>query len=151
MNALRPLVVVLCGATSSGKSTLANLLHKTFVQSCKLHQDDYYYSEEYSGHVKIAESNDINWELETAFDNQKLVQNIKEKIADFDHCLQLKDTHQPSEFSSAIESLIAFSHSRLNQSELLDSCEKLLTRLEVPPLIIVEGITTLNNSALRQV
>ena len=151
MSALKPLVVVLCGATSSGKSTLANLLQKTFVNSCKLHQDDYYYTEDYPGHIKIANGSDeINWELETAFDNHKLFLKIQEDIDKYSDCKELKKTFQLPELSSALESLIAFSNKTLNQSELLDLCQKLLNRLEIPPIILVEGITTLNNSSLRQ-
>lgn len=144
MSHLKPLVVTLCGATCSGKSTLANLLQKTLQHSSKFHQDDYYHSEDYQYHIPVPELNHINWELETAFDNRALARGIENKLA------ELKE-FQPkivkSELVSAIQLLDAFPETR---TELFTECQELLKTLSLPPVVILEGITTLNNSSLRQ-
>ena len=81
MSTRKVLTIGLGGATCSGKSTLARLLCSLFGESCqKLNQDDYYFSETYNGHTFIPEFNHINWELESAFDNAKLVKTVKDIV-----------------------------------------------------------------------
>ena len=81
MSTRKVLTIGLGGATCSGKSTLARLLCSLFGESCqKLNQDDYYFPETYNGHIFIPEFNHINWELESAFDNTKLVKTVKDIV-----------------------------------------------------------------------
>ena len=77
MSSKKILTIGLGGATCGGKSTLAGLLGSLFGKSCqKLNQDDFYFPETYTGHTFIPEFNHINWELESAFDNAKLVKTV---------------------------------------------------------------------------
>ena len=81
MSTRKVLTIGLGEATCSGKSTLAHLLCSLFGESCeKLNQDDFYFPETYDGHIFIPELNHINWELESAFDNTKLVKTIKDIV-----------------------------------------------------------------------
>ena len=144
MTQLKPLVVTLCGATCSGKSTLANLLHKTLQNSFKYHQDDFYHSEEYPFHIPVPQLNHINWELETAFDNRTLARKIEEKLAELK---EFQSQSVKSDFLSVIQLLDTFLEDR---PELVTECQDLFRHLSLPPVVILEGITTLNNSSLRQ-
>ena len=61
-----------------GKSTLTELLRQTFGNHVKTYnQDDYYFDEDYKGHVFLPELNHINWELESAFNNIRYVNLLK--------------------------------------------------------------------------
>ena len=81
MSSKKILTIGLGGATCGGKSTLARLLGSLFGKSCqKLNQDDFYFPETYTGHTFIPEFNHINWELESAFDNAKLVKTVKDIV-----------------------------------------------------------------------
>ena len=59
---------------SGGKSTLTELLRQTFGNHVKTYnQDDFYFDENYNGHVFLPELNHINWELESAFNNIRYI------------------------------------------------------------------------------
>ncbi|KAL0116133.1 hypothetical protein PUN28_011180 [Cardiocondyla obscurior] len=69
-------VVGISGATCSGKSTLADMLHKKFPTSIMLRQDDYFLPSDDSRHIKIQELNHMNWDLITSLDMQKMYSDI---------------------------------------------------------------------------
>eukprot|EP00093_Oithona_nana_P000655 00655.XXX_3071_2463_1 [CDS] Oithona nana genome sequencing. len=129
MNQFSPVVLSICGATCSGKSTVANLLQKTLTNCHTFNQDDFYRPESFTGHHVICDMNHINWELETSVDNEKLAKVIEEKISELN--------------SNRVTSLTP------PNSKLLPACRKYIEELPLPPLVIVEGITILNNTSLR--
>ena len=66
------LIVGISGATCSGKTTLANALHKVIPNSIALNQDQYYWNDDSENHILAEGIKYINWELVSAFDNEKL-------------------------------------------------------------------------------
>jgi len=162
MSSKKILTIGLGGATCGGKSTLARLLGSLFGKSCqKLNQDDFYFPETYTGHTFIPEFNHINWELESAFDNAKLVKTVgdivQKSTSATAHSATTPDVGAVS--NEHIESVIqtletggaAKAESLLNAqgTELSPSCQKLFERLELAQLIlVVEGIHVLSNSQL---
>ena len=71
------LVIGISGATCSGKTTLARLLNKIIRKSVAINQDQFYWDEESEYHILAEGVNHINWELVTAFNNDKLLAEIK--------------------------------------------------------------------------
>jgi len=153
MSTRKVLTIGLGGATCSGKSTLARLLCSLFGESCqKLNQDDYYFPETYNGHIFIPEFNHINWELESAFDNTKLVKTVKDIVEKQSTTSRATTTALVSNehIESVIQSLqtLAAECSLLKAGELSPSCQKLFERLELNQLLVVEGIHVLSNNQL---
>ena len=159
MSSKKILTIGLGGATCGGKSTLARLLGSLFEKSCqKLNQDDFYFPKTYTGHTFIPEFNHINWELESAFDNAKLVKTVGDIVEKSTSATAHSATTSDVE-NKDIESLIqtletggaAKAESLLNAqgTELSPSCQKLFERLELAQLIlVVEGIHVLSNNQL---
>ena len=75
------LIVGISGATCSGKTTIADVLHKVIPNSIALNQDQYYWHDDSENHVLAEGINHINWELVSAFDNDRLVKEIKSHAA----------------------------------------------------------------------
>ena len=75
------LVIGISGGTCTGKTTLSNLLLEKLYsrkEPVVLNQDDFYFDEEYTGHVKIEGLNHVNWELPSAFDFPRLRRRIED-------------------------------------------------------------------------
>ena len=70
------LIIGISGATCSGKTTLANALHRVIPNSIALNQDQYYWHDDSENHVLAEGINHINWELVSAFDNDRLIKEI---------------------------------------------------------------------------
>ena len=152
MNQFSPVVLSICGATCSGKSTLANLLQKTLNNCYTFNQDDFYRPESFTGHHVISDLNHINWELESSVDNEKLAKVIEEKISQLNnsHASRASTNYSYDHFRHVMRVLDEHSKSSSEDlSELLPACRKIIEELPLPPLVIVEGITILNNSSLR--
>ena len=154
MNQFSPVVLSICGATCSGKSTVANLLQKTLTNCHTFNQDDFYRPESFTGHHVICDMNHINWELETSVDNEKLAKVIEEKISELNsNRVSLpppNSPYEPDHFRRVIQILETHLKSSSEEiSELLPACRKYIEELPLPPLVIVEGITILNNTSLR--
>ena len=71
------LVIGISGATCSGKTTFANGLHQGILNSVPLNQDQFYWEEDSANHTFADGIKHINWELVTAFDNDKFLTKIK--------------------------------------------------------------------------
>ena len=161
MSSKKILTIGLGGATCGGKSTLARLLGSLFGKSCqKLNQDDFYFPETYTGHTFIPEFNHINWEVESAFDNAKLVKTVGDIVERSTSATAHSTTTDAGVVSNEhIESVIqtleaggtAMAESLLNPqgTELSPACQKLFERLELAQIIlVVEGINVLSNNQL---
>ena len=83
------LVIGISGATCSGKTTLAHALHKIIKKSVAINQDQFYWDEESENHILAEGVKHINWELVTAFNNDKLLKEIKS----YSNC---NSDHEPS-------------------------------------------------------
>ena len=153
------LTIGLGGATCGGKSTLARLLCKLFGEkSCqKLNQDDFYFSENYTGHTFLPEFTHINWELESAFDNAKLVKTVNEFVEN-SRKTNINSVATTSVVSKKnIESVIQTLEDPQTRESLLKAeevelspwCQKLFERFELGhQLLVVEGIHVLSNNQL---
>ena len=137
------------GATCGGKSTLAKLVCQLFGDRAqKLNQDDFYFPDEYPGHVYVPEVKHINWEVESAFDNAKLIRVVKERI-------------QSSEDKAAVVGNVSNLIQALDESrdnpllvdgeKLSAQWQKLFERSVIPSsVLIVEGIHVLTCKELSQ-
>ena len=57
-------VIGVSGVTCGGKTTMSKLLQRSFPWSKVIHQDKYFYPEDYEGHVRFADmDNHINFEV----------------------------------------------------------------------------------------
>ena len=145
---MRPFVVGLCGATCSGKSTIADLLQQTFKHSYKFNQDDFYRPESWDGHVLVPDLNHINWELETSVDNQKLASVITDKVRELEKSVLLEPIGL-EQVQSVIQNIQSL-NSGEDLSGVVASCRASIETLSLPSVVIFEGITILNNKSLRQ-
>lgn len=71
------IIVGIGGATCSGKTTVANELHKRIPDSVLIHQDQYYYPMGSEKLEYIEELKHYNWDSLSAFDVDRLVQDVK--------------------------------------------------------------------------
>lgn len=71
------LIIGVSGVTCGGKTTLTAELNKVFPRSKVISQDDYFLPVEDPRHTWIVELNHINFELPTALDMDRIVQDIK--------------------------------------------------------------------------
>ena len=145
---MKPFVVGICGATCSGKSTIADLLQQTFKHSYKFNQDDFYRPESWDGHVLVPDLNHINWELETSVDNQKLASVITDKVTELEKSVLLEPI-ELEQVQSVIQN-IQSSNSGEDLSGVVASCRASIETLSLPSVVIFEGITILNNKSLRK-
>ena len=151
------LVIGISGATCSGKTTLANALHKMINNSIALNQDQFYWNVESENH-KLAEGMDhINWELVSAFDNEKLLKVIDSNIntvsttgiQQFDGEFTLKKFNALTKEIEDLPERIAFFENMDAYKELVVKFQKLFTFL--PKVIIIDGILVLNQPQLLNV
>ena len=76
-------VLGISGSTCAGKTTLSKALVKVLrntIESCYINQDEYYYEEDSGKHVFIPSLEVYNWELLSAFDNDKMVASVKSSL-----------------------------------------------------------------------
>jgi len=161
MSSQKLIVIGLAGATCAGKTTLSQLLCNLFgTKAKKLHQDDFYHPDEYKGHVFLPELNHVNWEIETAFDNEKLAKTVK----DFLNVVRPrnglssnkaeKGQHHLRRILEALEKEVTSESLLKSNSEVSSSCQKLFEKaledgLFLPHgLLVVEGIHVLTNPKL---
>lgn len=144
----KALIVGIGGATCGGKSTLAKLLTKLWGPDSahKFNQDDFYFPDDYQGHIFIPELKHVNWEVESAFDNLKLAKSIRE--------FKFKSSGKNCDLAQVSDLIRSLEESLLTASEpekvLQSSCQKLFERVSLPPVIVVEGIHVLTNKDLNQ-
>jgi len=73
------LVLGISGATCSGKTTICNILRRIFVNSRVFNQDDYYWKEDDSRHIRDEDSI-INWEISSGFDMKTMYGDILDEL-----------------------------------------------------------------------
>ena len=133
-----------------GKSSVTKLLQQALGPRVKTYnQDHYYHNEDFKGHVVIPDLKHINWELEKAFNNQKLFDEISETDKSF---------RGPSKIASpdflpivqALQSKPANHFVKDNEvtSETLDLFSKISPHIQ---LQLVEGITVLESKILSEI
>jgi len=137
------LIVGLSGATCSGKTTLANLLHKLFLNSSHLNQDLYYWEDDSENHRKVSVlqkggqvEEAINWELISAFDMEKLADHIrrwKNKTLPSNTKTWMKRSYTSSDIFVA-DSDLEF------RKDFLDE----IAPIRGAPMVFVEGILLFN-------
>ncbi len=162
--ASRALIVGISGATCSGKTSVAKLLAKTFVGSQTFNQDDFYFDEEHKGHIQIPELNHINWEVASAFDNERLAEAVADAASKVGRRRKNSKTHQGKEGDQEFVGT--------SKDDRESSCNKIWQQVQQTidpaaaaseksavapsssssstPLVIVEGITIFNSPALRR-
>ncbi|XP_076272093.1 nicotinamide riboside kinase 1 [Rhynchophorus ferrugineus] len=89
------LVLAICGATCSGKTSTANELNKLLPNSKVFNQDDYFFDVNDSRHVWIPELNHINFDVVGSLDMDRMTNDIKEHTAS-----QLSRIHVPEDISA---------------------------------------------------
>lgn len=142
------MVVGISGATCGGKSLLAKLLQTAFGccegnhKSKYLCQDDFYYPDDYAGHETVESLNHKNWELPSAFDNERLVSAIKRE-SESQHVVNLdtKVVEAAIKTFKRTPSSLFLKDDDLQVSELAKNLLKKINQ----PLLFVEGITLFNH------
>ncbi|CAG9770497.1 unnamed protein product [Ceutorhynchus assimilis] len=74
------IVVAVCGATCSGKSTIASELHKILPDSKIFCQDDYFLPVKDPRHLLIPELNHINFDILGSLDMEQMTKDIEEHV-----------------------------------------------------------------------
>lgn len=70
-------VIGVSGVTCGGKTTLTKLLQRSFPWATTIHQDKYFYPEDYPGHVRLPQINDhINFDQWSALDMESMHRDI---------------------------------------------------------------------------
>lgn len=80
MSSKKWFVLGISGATCSGKTSLANRLHKEFKNSIIIHQDNYFLPIDDPRHVRIEELNHFNWDLLNSIDMDKMCSDVMSMI-----------------------------------------------------------------------
>ncbi|CAK9819045.1 Nicotinamide riboside kinase 1 [Anthophora quadrimaculata] len=80
MSSKKWFVLGISGATCSGKTSLANRLHKELENSIVIHQDNYFLPIDDPRHTKIEELNHFNWELTSSVDMDRMHSDILKLI-----------------------------------------------------------------------
>lgn len=80
MSNKKVLVLGICGATCSGKTTTAQELHKLLPNSRVFGQDEYYFDVEDPRHTWIPELNHINFDIVSSLDMARMLDEIKQNI-----------------------------------------------------------------------
>ena len=130
---------------------MAELLRQTLGDHVKtFNQDDFYYDENYEGHTLVPELNHtINWDIESAFNNKELLDNIIQADKKFD-----KQNNSPA-ISSTVQALESWSpkHFLLNNKEVSLKTKDLFKTggFDCLPIQIVEGITIFDSKLLTEV
>ncbi|XP_051174682.1 nicotinamide riboside kinase 1 [Leptopilina boulardi] len=75
------LVIGISGATCSGKTTIAQKLHKDLKNSILIQQDTYFHDVDDPRHIWIEELNHINFDIISSLDMKKMYSDIR-KILD---------------------------------------------------------------------
>lgn len=75
------IVIGICGVTCGGKTTLAQQLNRLLPSSRIISQDDYFLNVDDPRHTWIPELNHINFELLSSLDMEKMVNEVKEVLA----------------------------------------------------------------------
>lgn len=66
------------GVTCGGKTTLTKLLQRSFPWCRIIHQDNYFYDDDHSSHVRVPDvQNHVNYEILGSMDMPKMYQDIK--------------------------------------------------------------------------
>jgi len=71
-------VIGVSGVTCGGKTTMAKLIQRSFPWQTKIiHQDKYFYPDEYEGHVRLPEvENHVNYEAMEALNMKKMSEDV---------------------------------------------------------------------------
>ena len=148
------LIIGISGATCSGKTTLANALQKVFPNSLALNQDKFYWPEDSVKH-KLAEGiNHINWELVSAYDNDKLITEIMSHVAvnqaspraHTDSALILSNFNGLMQEISGLTEDSNFSQEMEVNDDIIKQLQAILS--SVPKVIFVDGILIFNHSKI---
>jgi len=134
----RNMLVGISGATCSGKTSLSQLLGKLFYNSRVYRQDDFYYATDDPHHVRDKETGFINWEIPTAFNMEKLMEEL-EKALDVGKQEQLTSLKTDWEAGQVFHSDLSFQEDFLAQVEDVRKAS----------LVFVEGILVLNDMKIN--
>lgn len=74
------MIIGIGGATCAGKTTIANELHAKIPESIVIHQDDYYYPIGSPNLEYIEEVGHYNWDVISAINTDKLINEIHSVI-----------------------------------------------------------------------
>jgi nicotinamide/nicotinate riboside kinase len=71
-------VIGVSGVTCGGKTTMSKLIQRSFPwQSKIIHQDQYFFPDEYEGHIRLPEvENHVNYEAMEALDMKKMHEDV---------------------------------------------------------------------------
>lgn len=144
------IIVGISGATCSGKTTIANTLHKVIKNSILLNQDQFYWEEDSEKHILAEGMNHINWEVVSAFDNDKLLSIIKTNgIRNKTSRMKINCDSISKKFNAITDEIsnmpnmtAFFEENNQEQTELKELQQ---TFLNFPQVIIVDGILVLNH------
>ena len=144
------IIVGISGATCSGKTTIANTLHKVIKNSILLNQDHFYWEEDSEKHIMAEGMNHINWEVVSAFDNDKLLtiiktNEIRNKTSGMKiNCDSISKTfNEITDGISNIPNMTAFFEENNQEQQALKDLQHMF--LDFPLVIIVDGILVLNH------
>lgn len=89
------LIIGICGATCSGKTTLARACLKLLPEIRIISQDDYFLPKDSDKHTLIPELNHFNWEIMSSLNMEKMFDDIlmitKDRVMDINTSDNLKN------------------------------------------------------------
>lgn len=75
---MRYFVIGVSGVTCGGKTTLTKLLQRKFPWALVIHQDHYFFDDDYPNHIRVPESeNHVNYEVFQALDMEKMYKDVQ--------------------------------------------------------------------------
>jgi len=136
---------------------LANALQNIIKKSVALNQDQFYWDEESKNHILAEGINHINWELVTAFNNDKLLEEVKSHascveqptIPDIDMDSILTEFGRLTEEIRGSPEVFNFFQDIHGSDTLVKQLQKLFSFF--PKVVILDGILIFNHPELLNV
>jgi len=101
-------VIGVSGVTCGGKTTLTKLLQRSFPWARVIHQDKYFYPEDYPGHLRVPEMNEhINFDRWSALDMEQMEKDVHKILhtPPTINGLRTKNEEIPPNFAEGLELL----------------------------------------------